>query len=424
MRIGIVGAGGAGLAAAWLLSDEHDVTLFERQDRLGGHAHTLEVEQGGEQVGIDAGFEFFSGAMFPTFARLLELLGVPQHRFLLTATLYTVDRRHLWLLPPVRNGRVIWPAVKPRQIADLLRFGYVLHRARGLMQAHDTSRTLEQFLDELPLTRSFKQDFMYPFLLAGWCVEPDDYRHFIAYDVLRYSFMHRPAGLSPRFWTEIVGGSQTYIQALAHAVPRAAVKTSSPIDLIRRHGSTLVLQTESGGTSEFDQVVLATNAHEAGRLLTGLEGLETVRQALGLVEYFKTTIAVHGDLRLMPAQRRHWSVANLRHDGRYCATTIWKGWKSRAPIFKSWVTYEARLPEPLYGVATFDHPKVNASYFQAQKRLAPCQGQQQVWLAGMHTTDVDCHESAIMSAVNVARRLAPRSARLRQLLDTHPSETT
>ena len=130
----------------------------------------------------------------------------------------------------------------------------------------------------------------------------------------------------------------------------------------------------------------------------------------------RTTIAVHGDARLMPANRQHWSVVNTRYDGHYSANTVWKSWRSREPIFKSWVTYEARLPEPLYGVATYDHPVVNAAYFEAQKQLARWQGQAQIWLAGMYMHDVDCHESAILSAVHVARQLAPQASRLKQLV--------
>ena len=416
MRIGIVGGGVAGLTAAWLLSDEHDVVLFEKQDRLGGHAHTIEVERAGERIAVEAGFEFFSGAMFPTFMRLLGLLAVPLYQYPITATLYTTDNRYVALLPPLRNGRVLWPTVGPRQLADMAQFGYVLHSAKRLMQAPDPSITLDQFLNALPLTRGFKQRFMYPFVLAGWCVEPDAHRNFSAYDVLKYYFLHRTANLAPFIMTEVVGGTRTYVDALARRLERATVKTSVSIRSIRRPHSTFLVETEDGDQHEFDVLILATNASQARELLGQVEGTEARQQSLGQIEYFKTTIAVHGDARLMPANRQHWSVVNTRYDGHYSANTVWKSWRSREPIFKSWVTYEARLPEPLYGVATYDHPVVNAAYFEAQKQLARWQGQAQIWLAGMYMHDVDCHESAILSAVHVARQLAPQASRLKQLV--------
>src|SRR5262245_41056852 len=116
MRIGIVGAGAAGLCTAWLLEQDHDVTLFEQSQRLGGHAHTVEVEQAGERVGVDAGFEFFSGGRFPTFLRLLNRLGVELNHYPLTATFYTPDNCYTCLLPPLRDGRASWSAVGPRQV--------------------------------------------------------------------------------------------------------------------------------------------------------------------------------------------------------------------------------------------------------------------------------------------------------------------
>lgn len=108
-------------------------------------------------------------------------------------------------------------------------------------------------------------------------------------------------------------------------------------------------------------------------------------------------------------------MVNIRYDGCHSQNTVWKRWKSRKPIFKSWITYEEKPPDPLYATATYGHPKVNAHYFRAQAGLAEIQGKNGLWLAGTYTNDIDCHESAIVSALRVAEALAPESARLRQL---------
>ena len=117
----------------------------------------------------------------------------------------------------------------------------------------------------------------------------------------------------------------------------------------------------------------------------------------------------------MPPRVEHWSVVNIRYDGCHSQNTVWRRWKSRKPIFKSWITYEEKPPNPLYATATYAHPKVNAHYFRAQAGLAEMQGENGLWLAGMYTNDIDCHESAIVSALRVAEALAPESARLKQL---------
>ena len=198
MRIGIIGGGAAGLTTAWLLDGQHEVTLFEKQSRLGGHAHTIQVPQEGTTIGIDAGFEFFSTAMFPQFIRLLESLGVALHPFPMTITLYASDHPQVSLLPPVRNGRMLWSAVAPRPLADMLQFQQVIRRGVALMQSQDASLTLKQYFDSLPFSPAFKSSFLYPLLLGGWCVEKDEFEGFSAYNVMSYYVLNRPSGISAK----------------------------------------------------------------------------------------------------------------------------------------------------------------------------------------------------------------------------------
>lgn len=415
MQIGIIGAGVAGLTAAWLLDHDHAVTLFEKQSRLGGHSDTIQVEREGETIGIEAGFEFFSESMYPNFYRLLTLLHVPVHKFPLTATFYRTDPCAITMLPPYRNGRVIWPACRPRALAEMVQLARVLRLATPLMNAADTSITLSQFLDGIALSAAVKERFIYPFLLAGWCVELEEFKQFIAYDVLRYPFLHQPAGLKLAQWLEVAGGTQAYVNSMARELSGTRSMTAAGIAGITRANGGLAVRMADGSTHQFDQLIVATNASEARELLAQLDGAEVAREILSAFEYFPTTIAVHGDRRLMPANEQHWSVANVRYDGRHSQNTIWKGWKSKRPVFKSWVTYDTRMPEPLYASVNYQHPKVNAQYFRAQPRLAALQGNEGLWFAGMYTCGVDSHESAILSSMAVAQKLAPRSARLKQL---------
>ncbi len=129
MRIAIVGAGGAGLTAAWLLEGAHDVVLFEGEERLGGHADTVDVEWDGVPYSVDAGFEFFSASMFPTLTRLIEVLGVPLHRFPMTATLFTSDGRRSIVMPPLRRDGIAWSTFTPRTVTLLIELQRLLDRA-------------------------------------------------------------------------------------------------------------------------------------------------------------------------------------------------------------------------------------------------------------------------------------------------------
>ncbi len=415
MKIAVIGAGAAGLATAWLLEEQHEVIVFEQYDRLGGHAHTLQVERAGEINHIDAGFEFFSQQAFPLFNRLLQTLDVPLRSFAMRVTFEQAATRLPLLIPPVQAGKLVWSALTPHTIWELLQLRFAIGRAAPMVQAGDPFITLEEFLSTLPLSRRFRADVLVPFLQLGWCLPLEEFLRFSAYDVMKLMVLHRGAGLFGVRWQEIVGGTQTYIRLLAQSLTRTQLRLSTPVRQIERDEQRLRLIDDQGQPESFDCIVLATNASDASRLLTTLAGSEALCQRLGKVEFFETRIAVHGDRRWMPRQPRHWSVINIRAEGPSSGVTVWKPWRGQE-LFRSWVTYAPALPDPLYGLVTFLHPKPNRQYFEAQAYLETVQGHNHLWLAGMYTQDVDLHESAIRSAVRIAQGLSPDTPRLRQLL--------
>jgi predicted NAD/FAD-binding protein len=129
----------------------------------------------------------------------------------------------------------------------------------------------------------------------------------------------------------------------------------------------------------------------------------------------------------MPQNKEDWRVVNVRYDGVNSATTVYKEWLSspELPVFKSWITYDVRadndagnaLPEPLYYEVEYNHPKADLNYYHTQKTIARIQGNGNLWFAGNYTYDNDSHESAICSAIEVAKQLVPNSQRLEQLQD-------
>jgi len=417
MRIGIIGGGASGLLTAWLLQDHHQVWLFEKEDRLGGHAHTVEVEHNGTVVAIDAAFEFFSESLYPTFDRLLRILRVPVQRFPATVTLYGMDHGRVHLLPPFRSRPTLRAFLDAESFVSLFRLRRVVSHAARLVEAGDSSLTIECFLNSLHVSNSYKDRFLYPFLASGWGVRVDEFRRFSAYDVLKYLVFFKPQSRAEFFWNEIVGGTRAYVQALSSALTKTRIAQPAEICGICRSGGCYVVRLAGGGSFEFEQLVVATNAYQARALLARLDGVEEAQRELSRIEYFKTRIAIHGDQRWMPAARKHWSVLNIRCDSASPAGTICKPWKSET-VFRSWVTHSGPLPEPVYALHSYYHPKVTPEYFEAQRALARAQGRRNLWFAGMYTQDIDCHESAIRSAVNVAEQLEPRSANLALLAGT------
>lgn len=412
MRIGIIGGGAAGLATAWLLEQEHEVTLFEKDDRLGGHAHTVDIDVGGRTLSVDAGFQFFArSAAYATFTRLLDVLEVPRRSYPATLTVARRDGSRPVALPPLRRGRPVWASLTPRAILHLVRFRALLSRLPAFLARHDTTVTITEYVERERLPKAFVDDFLFPLLLAFWCVDLAEFRRFAAYNALYYLGANLPRGPTPPQQSEIPGGLRVYVEALVASLERARLHQGAAVESIARDADGTLSVVVAGARHPFDQLVLACDAETAHGLLSALPELgETTRQ-LGRFRYFDTTIAIHGDRRLMPRDERAWSVVNVRADAAHSALSIWSPARG-ADVFKSWVTHDAELPQPLYATATYRHGVIDTEYFDAQRRLRPLQGRHGVWLAGLYTADADSHESAILSAVAVGERLAPESPRL------------
>lgn len=426
-RAAVIGGGGSGLTTTWLLDQDFDVTLYETQNHLGGHANSIEVEIDGTLVPIEAGFEFISENQFPHFYNLLKnILKVSLNEYTLTTSFYQVDGSDAIILPPIHDGVIEWESFSLHDIFTMVDFNNLLENGKNLVKIQDVGITLEDYVDSLDFSTSFKEEFLYPFIASGWGVSKEDIKHFAAYNALKYIVEGKEA--KNYKWVEIVNGTQKYIQALASQLMNAKINLSTDIIDIQydSNKNTFTIVEENGLASEYDHLIIATNAMQACKLLKNVPETLDIRTILGKIEYFKTTIAIHGDSRFMPQDHHDWAVVNVRYDGSLSASTVYKKWLSpKSPIFKTWITYDVRapndqgspIPNPLYALAYYDHPIANLNYYHAQKAIAMVQGNHHLWFAGNYTHDNDSHESAIVSAINIAKHLAPDSQNLKNLMN-------
>jgi predicted NAD/FAD-binding protein len=397
MKIAIVGGGGAGLACAWLLEESHEVTLFEKSERLGGHLETLTIELDGKLHTVDAGVHFFSEQLQPTFVRLVRILGAPFTAYDSAATFF--DRRDGFCvcMPPFGNLARCSALVSRRGIGVLKAMHSVIDHAIDLVEGEgDLFLTLEQFLEQLDLPEDVRREFLVPYLGSYWGVLPEEVLGYSARNVTCYLVRHRPPLIKPRPSLRMVGGMKTYVERLTASLSRTEIRREVVGSL--------------GDLKAYDRIVVATNAVAAAELLTGPRA-----ELLRGIEYHEATIAVHGDASFMPRDRSRWSSVNAIYDGRSCALTNWQGDNRGVELFRSWITHADRTPERCHAVVKYLHPRPNRAYFAAQRDLAPHQGQDGIWLAGMYAAGYDNHEGALASAIQVARGLAPDAPRLARL---------
>ncbi|MEZ4411060.1 MAG: FAD-dependent oxidoreductase [Polyangiales bacterium] len=195
--------------------------------------------------------------------------------------------------------------------------------------------------------------------------------------------------------------------------PRCEFRVGAPVRGVDRTPEGLRVDTDAGSEG-YDAVILACDWRNSAAVCRRSPHLDAWARAFAAVEDYETTVALHRDLSRMPASRHHWSASNftLSRDARP-QTTVWSGRPSGAALFRTWLRPGEAEPRGTTHVAKYHHVACTTAHPARQAAIARLQGTHGVWAAGMYTDGIDNHESALRSALKVAKRLAPQAARVR-----------
>ncbi len=312
--VAVVGAGVAGLTAAYVLQRQCDVTLFEAQHRLGGHAHTHEVVSAdGRVLPIDSGFIVCNDRTYPHLLRLFGELGVETQPTEMSLSVrcdgcgleYAGARGLGGVFADARRGAS--PAFL-RMLVEVKKFH---RRARRLLDSHDDSVTLGEFLRRGRFSRYFEQHFMVPLVSCVWSCAPRTALVYPAQYLFRFLDHHGMLSVSgsPQ-WRTVVGGSRTYVERAAKEL--TATEISTPVSSVRRVTEGIEVRDDADVVRRFDRVVVATHANEALALLA--DATDAERAALGAFEYSTSDTVLHTDASLLPRNARARSSWNYLLD--------------------------------------------------------------------------------------------------------------
>lgn len=409
-RIAVIGSGISGLASAYLLSAEHDVTLVEADTRLGGHSNTVDVDLGGRTVPVDTGFIVYNPPNYPHLTALFDHLDIPTKESDMSFAASLRDGAVEYssngvngLFAQRRNAfrRTHW-----RMLSDLVRF---YRRATRLRRTWDlTETTLGDLLHRLGYSSTFINDHMLPMAAAIWSTPLDGILDFPADSFIRFFDNHGLFRLARRSqWRTVDGGSRLYVNRIAETLRSrgASVQTGRPVRALERRADGVRIHTGDGATRHVDAVVVATHADTALRLLDRPSVRE--RQLLGNFGYETNRAVLHRDPAYMPRSRRAWASWNYLERGegadRKLALTYWmnslQGLDAAHDVF---VTLNPQ-DEPKNALANFDydHPLYDADALRAQRLLPDLQGVDRIWFCGAHF-GYGFHEDGLESALAVA----------------------
>lgn len=406
MRIAIIGSGIAGLVCAHRLRREHDVTLFESRDRLGGHTHTVMVDLEGTRIPVDTGFIVFNRNTYPCFGALLDELGVSSAPTEMSFS-FRCDERGLeyggrslaGIFAQRRN------VVRPRflrMLRDVRRFGRVVV-SDASSWASDLS--LGEYLDRSGLSRGFIDDYLLPMAGSIWSAPPDGIRGYPLRSFVAFFENHgmlRP-WRAPR-WRYVEGGSSTYVRAIDEELGDR-VRLSCPVSRVERGLDGVVLAMPGGASERFDEVVLACHSDQALAILADPTRAE--RAVLGAIGYRSNEAVLHTDPSLLPRRRSAWSAWNFHtfgDDPDRVSVTYQMNILQRLPLERPVsVTLNATSridPASVLGTFRYDHPVYTRRAVDAQRRWGEVSGVNRTHYCGAYW-GYGFHEDGTRSGLRV-----------------------
>jgi len=315
VKIAIVGAGVSGLTAAYVLSNQHDVTLFEREETLGGHAHTVDASGGDADYPVDTGFLVYNDATYPKFISLLERLGVSSKESSMSFSYQDVRRGLQWkgssLNTIFAQRRNIFRLSFLRMVTDILSFNKTL---RGLLESPiSPTLTLADVLEQRQWSQEFVDWYLIPMGAAIWSADPLTFAEIPARTFAEFFSRHGLLRVRGRpVWRTIDGGSRSYVTRLEQEIAlRGKIHLATPVESIRRSDAGVDIVTE-GGVESFDHVVIACHSDEALAMLERPSDDE--RLVLGAIRYQSNDVTLHFDESLLPTTRRARAAWNYRRD--------------------------------------------------------------------------------------------------------------
>lgn len=409
-RIAVIGAGVSGLTAAWLLSEQHDVQIFEAGDYAGGHTNTEKVEAGGRIWPVNTGFIVYNDWTYPNFIKLMDRLGVKSE---VSSMSFSVDCHSSGLQ---YNGTSLNTLFAQRKNVLNLNF---LKMIREILRFNKESRadladgqipegeTLGEYLNRNRYSRYFRNNYIVPMGAAIWSAPEIILEQFPIRFFLQFFNNHGMLSVDDRpTWRVISGGSASYVNRM---MERLGDRThlNSPVSAIERsdEGVTVVVKDQR---HEFDQVILACHSDQALAMLS--DPTDKERQILGAIPYQKNDVVLHTDASVLPSNRRAWAAWNYmipEHSTQPVSVTYnmntLQNFDDAPETFCVTLNRSHDIaPDKVIKRFEYDHPVFTLDAVAAQERYDEIGNQNRTHFCGAYWFN-GFHEDGVRSALRVTR---------------------
>lgn len=417
MKIAVIGSGIAGNTAAWALHPHHDVVVYEKRHRLGGHSATVDIDYDGYKIAVDTGFIVFNERNYPNLCALFGELQVATEWIDMSFSVSLDQGAFEW--SGDRIGSVFAQKrnlVSPRfwrMLVDIGRFNRI---ATADLEAHEIGDgTLGDYLSKRGFSAQFCHHYLAPMGAAIWSTPHARILDFPARSFIQFLANHKLLAIRPPDWMTVSGGSRVYVDKMMAPLQKipGKVRLGSSVMAVERHAGGVTVIDEQGHRDRFDELILATHSDQALAIL-GNAATADERAVLGAIGYGENAVYLHCDAALMPKRKTVWSAWNYlgkrqsKTEKSAVTVTYWmnvlQNIDKRFPLFVSLNPEQPPDPAKTFGTFSYAHPQFDQAALKAQANLADLQGNNRTSFCGAWC-GYGFHEDGLKAGLAIAERL-------------------
>ena len=420
MKFAVVGSGISGLSMALILSQDHEVFLYEIDDRYGGHSNTIDVDYDKKKISVDTGFIVFNKLNYPNLIKLFKFLSVKYENSDMSLSIDHQKNRVEW---SGQNLKTIFAKKKYFRnlkflfaVLQILIFNFHIKYILNYKNVENIS--LEEWLKNKFYTRSFLELYLIPMAGAIWSMPQKDIMNYPIKSLFEFFNNHKLLhGKKDRpQWLTVSGGSINYVRKIIsflEANPKVKLFKNNGVKGIIRENEVIKITDTEGNTSEVDHIVFSQNPSKVVNILNDIQKKEL--DILGKFKANKNTAYLHSDETIMPKTKKIWSSWNIfvpEEEKNHISVTYWmnklQNINYKTPLFLS--LNPVRLPNEgsIFKVIDYEHPIFDSKSITALKFLDEIQGLNNTWYCGAWSGN-GFHEDGINSSLRLANKLGIRA---------------
>ena len=405
MKIGVIGSGVSGLVSALTLQEKFEVSLFEKNSKLGGHSNTVTIEQENKKYSVETGFIVLNDKNYPIFTSLLKHLNIGVNNSSMSFSvsvdkgLFEYSSSYIGLLGQTKN------IIDPKYWGMLRDINYFYTNALKDVKDCPDNETLGQFLKRFNYSNKFIDYHLVPMTASIWSCPTKSILNFPIKSLLVFFENHKLLNIYNRpKWSTVNKGSREYVKKI-QSLLKGKIYTNAKVNKISKSKEGIRVHYQDG-IKTFDKVILACHADQSSEIL--IENFSEEANLLKDFKYQKNTSILHSDINFMPKRKSVWSswnyITETGNSGNL-SITYWmnelQGINSPKPILLSLNPKILPNPDLIYGQYSYSHPILDNNAINIQKKLSSIQGKNNLWFCGAWT-GFGFHEDGVKSAVEIA----------------------